>query len=484
MNYKMMGRFLAQVLGLEGLFLFPALLISIHHGEHPSVVAILITMAICGVLSFVLYAGSKGAKSAFYATEGMVCVSFSWIVLSVVGCLPFVLSGSIPHFVDAFFETVSGFTTTGASIVPNVEVLPYGILYWRSFSHWVGGMGVLVFLLAVIPGDHKGTGFTMHLLRAESPGPSVGKLVPRMRKTAAILYYIYIFLTVADVAFLMLGGMPLFESVCHAMGTAGTGGFGVKADSFAGYSPYLQNVTTVFMLLFGVNFSCYYLLLVGSFRSVFKDEELRAYLLIVVLSVAAIVWNLKDFYPTLEETVRQASFQVASIMTTTGYATTDFDLWPSFSKTVLLCLMVVGACAGSTGGGMKVARVLLLFKSMRRNILQVLHPRKVLLVRSNNSVVDEKTVASTNAYLAAYVVILFASFMVVSLDGFSTGTNFSAILCTFNNIGPGLEAVGPTCNFAGFSDLSKLVLCFDMLAGRLEIFPILVLLSRHTWKNL
>lgn len=484
MNYKMMGRFLAQVLGLEGLFLFPALMISIYHGEHPAVIAILITMAICVVLSFVLYAGSKGARSAFYATEGMVCVSFSWIVLSLVGCLPFVLSGSIPHFVDAFFETVSGFTTTGASIVPNVEVLPYGILYWRSFSHWVGGMGVLVFLLAVIPGDHKGTGFTMHLLRAESPGPSVGKLVPRMRKTAAILYYIYIFLTVADIALLMLGGMPMFEAVCHAMGTAGTGGFGVKADSFASYSPYLQNVTTVFMLLFGVNFSCYYLLLVGSFRSVFKDEELRAYFLIVFLSIAAIVWNLKDFYPTFEETVRQASFQVASIVTTTGYATTDFDLWPSFSKTILLCLMVVGACAGSTGGGMKVARVLLLFKSMRRNILQVLHPRKVLLVRNNNSVVDEKTVASTNAYLAAYVVILFASFIVVSLDGFSTATNFSSILCTFNNIGPGLEAVGPTCNFAGFSDLSKLVLSFDMLAGRLEIFPILILFSRHTWKNL
>ncbi|MGN1027088.1 MAG: TrkH family potassium uptake protein, partial [Faecousia sp.] len=324
---------------------------------------------------------------------------------------------------------------------------------------------------------------TMHLLRAESPGPSVGKLVPRMRKTAAILYMIYVALTVLNILFLLLGGMSVFEAVCTAFGTAGTGGFSIRSDSLAGCSPYLQNVTTVFMLLFGINFSCYYLLLLGQFKSVFRDEELRLYLGIVLGSVALIAWNIRGLYAGLGETLRHAAFQVSSIITTTGFATTDFDLWPSFSKTILLCLMVVGACAGSTGGGIKVARLLLLLKSTRRNISQMLHPRKVLLVRNNDQVVDEKVLANTNAYLAAYVIILFISFMVVSLDGFSTGTNFSAILCCFNNIGPGLEAVGPTCNFSSFSVVSKLVLILDMLLGRLEIFPLLVLFSPQTWRG-
>jgi len=307
--------------------------------------------------------------------------------------------------------------------------------------------------------------------------------VPKMRKTAAILYIIYVALTVLDIVFLLLGDMNLFEAVCHAFGTAGTGGFGVKNDSYASYSPYLQNVTTVFMLLFGVNFSCYYLLLLRQFGSVLRDEELRLYIGIVLGSILLITLDLRGFYGTLEETIRHASFQVASIITTTGYATTDFDLWPSFSKALVLCLMVVGASAGSTGGGLKVARLLLLLKGARRNIRQTLNPRKVEVVRNNGKVVDEKILASTNAYLAAYVIILFAVFAIISLDGFSTGTNFSAVLCTFNNIGPGLEAVGPTCNFSAYSDLSKLVLSWAMLAGRLEIFPILVLFSRNTWKR-
>ena len=483
MNYKMMGRFLAQILFLEGLFMIPALLISFACGDTGVVRAFLYTMALIAGLCALLFPICKGAPSAFYATEGMICVALSWIVLSIIGCLPFRLSGEIPRFIDAFFEIVSGFTTTGASILQDVEALSKGLLYWRSFSHWVGGMGVLVFLLAIAPSGDKGTGFTMHLLRAESPGPSVGKLVPKMRKTAAILYMLYVALTALNMIFLLLGGMPVFEAICTAFGTAGTGGFGVKADSMASYSPYLQNVTTVFMLLFGVNFSCYYLLLLGQFRAVFRDEELRLYFGIVLGSVALIVWNLRGFYPTLGETVRHAAFQVSSIMTTTGFATTDFDLWPSFSKTILLCLMVVGACAGSTGGGLKVARLLLLLKSTRRNISQMLNPRKVLLVRNNDQVVDEQVLSNTNAYLSAYVIILFVSFMLISLDGFSTGTNFSAILCCFNNIGPGVEAVGPTCNFASFSVLSKLVLIFDMLLGRLEIFPLLVLFSPQTWRG-
>ena len=481
MNYKMMGRFLAQILFLEGLFLLPPLLISLYLGETAAVTGFACTLALIAGLCLLLFPICKGAPSAFHATEGMVCVAMSWIVLSLVGCLPFWVSREIPHFIDAFFEIVSGFTTTGASILSQVEAMSKGLLYWRSFSHWVGGMGVLVFLLAIVPSG--GTGFTMHLLRAESPGPSVGKLVPKMRKTAAILYFLYMLLTVLNILFLLLGRMPLFEAVCTAFGTAGTGGFGVKNDSFASYSPYLQNVTTVFMLLFGVNFSCYYLLLLGQIRSVFKDEELRAYLGIAFCSVLLIAWNIRGMYASVGETLRHAAFQVSSIMTTTGFATTDFDLWPSFSKTILLCLMVIGASAGSTGGGIKVSRVLLLFKSLRRSFLQMLHPNRVQVVRNNDQAVDEKVVESTNAYLIAYVFILFISFLLLSLDGFSTGTNFSAVLCCFNNIGPGLEAVGPTCNFSAFSVLSKLVLILDMLLGRLEIFPILCLLSRHTWQR-
>ena len=483
MNYKMMGRFLAQILFLEGLFMIPALLISLACGDTGVVRSFLYTMALIAGLCALLFPICKGAPSAFYATEGMICVALSWTVLSIVGCLPFRFSGEIPRFIDAFFEIVSGFTTTGASILTDVEALSRGLLYWRSFSHWVGGMGVLVFLLAIAPSGDKGTGFTMHLLRAESPGPSVGKLVPKMRKTAAILYMLYVALTALDVIFLLLGRMPVFEAVCTAFGTAGTGGFGVKADSMASYSPYLQNVTTVFMLLFGVNFSCYYLLLLGQFRAVFRDEELRLYFGIVLGSIALIIWNLRGFYPTFRETVRHAAFQVSSIITTTGFATTDFDLWPGFSKTILLCLMVVGACAGSTGGGLKVARLLLLLKTTRRNISQMLNPRKVLLVRNNDQVVDEQVLSNTNAYLSAYVIILFVSFMLISLDDFSTGTNFSAVLCCFNNIGPGLELVGPTCNFSSFSVLSKLVLILDMLLGRLEIFPLLVLFSPQTWRG-
>ena len=483
MNYKMMGRFLSLILAIEGIFMIPALLISLFCAETMAVRGFLTALAVVAVFWLLLHLLCRGAPSAFYAREGMVCVGVSWIVLSLVGCLPFWVSREIPSFIDAFFETVSGFTTTGSSILTDVEALSKGLLYWRSFSHWLGGMGVLVFLLAIIPGGAKGSGFTMHLLRAESPGPNVGKLVPKMRTTAMILYLIYVGITVLDVIFLLAGGMSLFEAVCTAFGTAGTGGFGVKNDSLASYSPYLQNVTTVFMILFGVNFSCYYLVLIRQWKGVFRDEELRLYLGIILGAIVLIVLDLRGFYDTLGETVRHAAFQVGSIITTTGFATTDFDLWPSFSRTILLCLMVVGASAGSTGGGLKVARVLLLLKTLGRNIRQILSPRKVEAVRNNGQVVSERILDNTNAYLAAYVVIIFAVFAVISLDGFSVGTNFSATLACFNNIGPGLEAVGPTCNFSAYSDLSKLVLSFAMLAGRLEIFPILVLFSRDTWRR-
>ena len=483
MNFRMIGRILAQIIAVEAVFLLPALGISLGYGELHTVAAFGLTLAIMAAAAGILWLTCRRANRLFGAAEGMVSVSFGWIVLSLFGCLPFLLSGEIPSFIDAFFEIVSGFTTTGASILSNVEGLSKGLLYWRSFSHWLGGMGVLVFLLAITPSDQQGKGFTMHLLRAESPGPDVGKLVPRMKKTATILYMIYIVLTVLNVVFLLLGGMSLLESVCTAFGTAGTGGFGVKNDSIASYSPYIQNVCTVFMFLFGVNFSCYYLLLLGNLKGVFKDEELRLYFGLAVAVILLIVLDIRHLYGSLEETIRHAAFQVSSIMTTTGFATTDFDLWPMLSKGLLMLLMIVGACAGSTGGGLKCARVLLLFKSLRRNIRQVVNPKKVEVVRVNDRAVSETVLDNANAYLAAYVIIIVLSFLILSLDGQSIGTNLSAVLACFNNIGPGLDAVGPTCNYGLFSPLSKFILILDMLAGRLEIFPMLILLSRSTWKS-
>ena len=482
MNFKMMGRFLSQIIGIEAFFLLPALGISLGYGEWNAVRGFLYTLAIMVVLGGALFLICRKAGRLFGAQEGFVCVSFSWIVLSLLGCLPFYFSGAIPSYVDALFEIVSGFTTTGASILSDVEALEKGLLYWRSFSHWLGGMGVLVFLLAISSGSGK-EGFTMHLLRAESPGPDVGKLVPRMRQTALILYVIYIVMTVINLVFLLFGNMPFLDALCTAFGTAGTGGFGIKNDSMGSYSPYIQNVTTVFMFLFGVNFSCYYLLLLRQFKSVFKDEELRSYVGIAVTAVVLLVLSIRPLYGTLEETIRHAAFQVSSIMTTTGFSTTDFDQWPVFSKGIILTLMVIGASAGSTGGGFKVARVLLLFKSLRRNIRQVLNPQKVQVVRNNGKPVDEKILANANAYLAAYVVIIVICFLLLSLDVYDVETNLSATLCCFNNIGPGLASVGPMCNFAGYSAFSKIVLSIAMLAGRLEIFPMLVLLSRSTWKH-
>ena len=481
MNYKMMGRFISQILILEALFMIPAAIISLCYGEYNVMWSFALALCATAVVSLILHLLCKGAPSAFYAKEGLVCVGLSWIILSLFGCLPFWLSREIPKFIDAFFEIVSGFTTTGSSVVANVEGLSKGIIYWRSFSNCLGGMGVLVFLLAFT--GQTGSGFTMHLLRAESPGPNVGKLVPKMRTTAAILYIIYIAMTVVNFLFLVCGRMPVFEAVCTAMSTAGTGGFGIKNDSFSSFSPYIQNVTTVFMILFAVNFSCYYLLLMGQFRAVFKDEELRTFIGIILGAIILITLNIRSLYGTLGESVRHASFQVGTLISSTGFASTDFDLWPSFSKAILMCIMVFGACAGSTGGGLKIARMLLIFKSLRRNIRQILNPKKVQVVRNNDAVVGEKVLDNTNAYLAAYVIILFVSFVLISLDGFSVESNFSAVLSCFNNMGPGFDAVGPTCNFSGYSAFSKLVLSLDMLLGRLEIFPILVLMNRSTWKR-
>ena len=426
---------------------------------------------------------SRGGNRMFSAQEGFAATGLSWIFMSAFGALPFFLSGQIPSYVDAFFEMVSGFTTTGASILTDVEALSRCNLFWRSFSHWLGGMGVLVFLLAVVPGARKNGGTGIYLMRAESPGPSVDKLTPHLRQTAMILYGIYILLTALCIGCLLLGGMPVFDSFCIAFGTAGTGGFAIKNSSMGGYSCFLQTVVTVFMFLFGVNFSLYYMLLLRKFKAVFKNEELRLYFGIAAGSIVLIAINISRMYNTVYESVHHAAFQVVSIMTTTGYGTVDFEQWPAFSKAILLSLMFIGASAGSTGGGLKVSRVLLLMKSIRRTIRKALHPRRVQPVYMDGRAVSEEVCDNVNAYLAIYCVILVLSFAIISVDGFSIGTNFSAVASCFNNIGPGFELVGATQNFSIYSDLSKIILSLDMLLGRLEIFPLLLLLSPDTWSR-
>lgn len=483
MNYRKINKFLSEILILVAIAMLPSTFICLFDGETKVVLSFLYSILIAVVLSVILKLISRKQSGGFHSREGLVCVSLSWILISLIGCLPFFFSRQIPSFIDALFEIVSGFTTTGASILPDVESLSRGLLFWRSFSHWMGGMGVLVLLMVFVPKSDHNTGSTMHLLRAESPGPNVGKLVPSMKKTALALYGIYMALTVLNFIFLIAGGMPLFDSVCTAFGTAGTGGFGIKNDSIASYSPYIQNVTTVFMLLFGINFSCYYLILTKRFISVLKDEELRAYLGIFIGATALIAFNIYNMYSGISETLRHAAFQVSTIMTTTGFATTDFDKWPVFSKTLLLCLMFIGASAGSTAGGLKFQRLLLLIKNLKRHIRQTLYPNKVQIVRMNGEKVNEKILESTNLYLIGYTFIIVTSFLLISIDGFSITSNMSAVISCFNNIGPGLEAVGPTCNFSGYSVFSKLVLIFDMLAGRLEILPLLGLLSLRTWKR-
>ncbi len=481
MNYKVMGRFISKILAVEAVFMIPAMLISVFDKEYKAFISFVLSILIIMAVSALLFVLGRKAKQRFFVKEGLACVGLSWIAISLLGCLPFYISGEIPHFIDALFEMVSGFTTTGSSILPEVETMSRGMLYWRSFSHWLGGMGVLVFLLAVTPANGRSNRFTLHLLRAESPGPDVEKLAPRMRDTAMILYMLYMALTVMNVIFLLLGGMSLFDSVCTAFGTAGTGGFGIKNDSMAGYSPYIQNVCTVFMLLFGVNFSCYYLLLLRRFKTVLKDGELRLYLGVVVVSITAITINIYHMFGSIGEALHHAAFTVASIITTTGFATVDFDKWPEFSKSIIVVLMMIGACAGSTGGGFKCGRLLLLLKSIRRGIRKTLNPNKVEVIRNNGNAVNEKVISGINIYVATYFIIIFGSFLLIAVDGFSVITNFTAVLSCFNNIGPGLDQVGPTCNFGLFSDFSKIILIIDMLAGRLEIYPILILFSRDVW---
>lgn len=478
MNYRVILHTLGWVLNIEAAAMVLPLVCSLLYGEMPMVKIFLVCIAIC--LSFgVILTVKPLTKKTMYAKEGFICVALSWIILSIFGALPFFFSGNT-SFVDALFETASGFTTTGASILSNVEVLPKGLLFWRSFTHWLGGMGVLVFLVAILP---LAGGNNLHLVKAESPGPSVSKLVPKVRSTAKILYLMYLALTAIQLVLMLFGGLNLFEALTHTFGTAGTGGFSVLNSGCATYSPYIQIVITVFMMLFGINFSLYYLLLLGKLRDVLRSEELHAYLGIILFAIVIIVLDCKDMYQNIGDAIRHTAFQVSSVITTTGYSTTDFDLWPTLSKTIMILLMFCGAMAGSTGGGIKVSRILILIKSIKKEIFSTIHPNATRKVSIDGRPVEHEVVRGTNAYMAAYVIIFAASVLLISLDNLDPTTNFTAVLASLNNIGPGLAEVGPTRNFSVFSDFSTLVLAADMLIGRLEIFPFLVLFAPSTWRK-
>lgn len=479
MNRKFVFYMCGQMLIIEAVLMILPLLTSIVYKESCAW-AFLLTGGIELFLGALAMLFLKPKDTVIYSREGFVITALTWVLLSAGGALPFVFSGEIPSFADAFFETVSGFTTTGASILTDLESMSRGLMMWRSFTHWVGGMGILVMVMAVMP---MTTDRSIHIMRAEMPGPIVGKLVPRVRQTAKILYIIYIALTLLQIVLLLLGGMPLYDSMIHAFGTAGTGGFGIKSDSIASYSPYLQWVITIFMFIFGINFNLYYLALIRRFKSVFSSEELWTYIAIVLISVFAVTVNIMPLYSSVSESVRMSAFQVMSIMSTTGYATADFNLWPQFSRTVLLLLMFVGACAGSTAGGMKVSRVIILFKSARRELKKMLHPRSVSAVRFEGKSLESSTLSGIGVYLSFYIAIILCVLLLISFEPFDFETKFSSVIACFNNVGPGLGAVGPAGSYAGYTAFSKVILSVSMLLGRLEIYPIIFLLSPSVWKK-
>ncbi|MBQ8207786.1 MAG: TrkH family potassium uptake protein [Clostridia bacterium] len=477
MNLRMVFYTTGRIVLFEALMLMLPAVVSLIYGES-CFYAFLIAVFVAAVLGGILFFAAKPKDSVIYAKEGFLTVALAWITLSAIGALPFTISGEIPSYIDSFFETVSGFTTTGASILTDVEAMSHGLLFWRSFTHWVGGMGVLVFVMAVIPDMSDRS---IHIMRAEMPGPIIGKLVPKVKETAKILYLIYIVMTLVQILFLLFGGMSLFDSLVHAFGTAGTGGFGIKADSVTSYSPYLQWVIAIFMLIFGVNFNLYYLILVKRIKSAVTSTELWVYVLIVGASTLAITVNILPIVGTVGDSIRTALFQVSSIITTTGYATADFNLWPGFSKGILLILMFIGGCAGSTAGGLKVSRVIILFKMIRGEIKRMIHPRSVSVVRFEGKQLEENTLGSVSLYFAIYMVCFFAVFLLLCFEPFDMETNFTAAASCFNNVGPGLGGVGPMSSYAAYSPFSKLLLSFAMLLGRLEIFPLIIALSPSTW---
>lgn len=478
MNRRMVFYMIGQILKLEAVLMCLPLLCSVIYMESEAI-SFAITIAIAFSVGVLLSIFNKAKDKTIYAKEGFVIVALSWISLSAIGALPFVISGAIPNYVDAFFETVSGFTTTGASILSNVEsITSKGLLFWRSFTHWIGGMGVIVLIMAIVPTD---SGRSMHIMRAEMPGPIVGKLVPKIKSTAKILYLIYIALTLLQITLLCLGKMNFYEALIYSFGTAGTGGFGVKADSVASYSPYIQWVITVFMLIFGVNFNLYYLILIRKFANFIRSEELWTYIIFVLASVGLVTYNIYPAYRNIGEALRLSAFQVSSIITTTGYATTDFNMWPTLSKAILFILMFIGACAGSTAGGLKVSRIVLIFKNIRVNLKHMLHSRSVESVRFEGSKIDKDTITGTLNYFAVYFFCFTAIFLLLCFEPFDFETNISAVAACFNNVGPGFASVGPASSFAEYSAFAKLLLSLAMLLGRLEIYPILLLFTPKIW---
>ena len=488
MNYRMLLFVIGRILAVEAALMLLPLTAAIIFGENllPFIIPILLL-----VILALLFSSKSPKNTSLSSRDGFVSVGLSWIIMSLFGALPFTISGEIPRFIDAFFETVSGFTTTGASILSEVETMSKSLLLWRSFTHWIGGMGILVFVLAIMPSSDMKSARFMHLMRAESPGPTVGKVVPKLAHTSRIMYGIYILLTALLLVLLLVGKMPFFDALCHTFGTAGTGGFSTKNDSIASYSPFCQYVMATFMLMFGINFNVYYLLIIGHIIKAFRSEELWAYLAIVAASVGSIAYSLFNFYNTpemagcsAEEAFRMSYFQVASIISTSGFSTVDFNIWPTFTHAILVILMFIGASAGCTGGGIKVSRVLLLVKNAAREILYILNPRVVKTVKLEGKRVDHETVRGTTSYLIVFIGIFSASVLaVIAAEGCDLVSGFTSVAACLNNIGPGLGAVGPAANFGWMTDFSKLLLCFNMLAGRLEIFPILILFSRRTWKK-
>ena len=470
MNRTMIIYILGCILKTEGVLMALPCLVALIYHESQGIAYVIV--AVLSLIAGMLLTIRKPKDYIIYLKEGCIATSLSWILMGIVGSFPFMITGEIPSFIDALFETVSGFTTTGASILSDVESLSHCSIIWRSFTHWIGGMGVLVFLLAVVP---LSGGSNVNLMRAESPGPSFGKLVPKLKTTARLLYLIYFGLTIIQIILLICGRMPVFDAITTSFGTAGTGGFGIKNDSIAGYSLYIKWVVTIFMILFGVNFNAYYLILYKKFKSAFAMEEVKAYLIIIIVSVVCIFFNILKMSTSAVNAITDSAFQVASIITTTGFSTTDFNLWPEASKTILIILMFIGACAGSTGGGIKVSRLVILIKSLGKETDSYIHPKIIKKIKMDGKPVEHEVVRSVNVYFLTFIIIFTVSVLLVSLENKDFTTNFTAVAATINNVGPGLSKVGPTCNFGGFSALSKYVMMFDMLAGRLELFPLLIL---------
>ncbi len=479
MNYKMIGRTIGYMSLIEAALLLLPFVVALLYGEICAW-SFLWTILIAVAIGLLLIVFCKPKNTLIYAKEGFIIASLAWIFFALIGALPFVLSGEVPSFADAFFETVSGVTTTGASVLTKVESLSHGILFWRSFTHWVGGMGVLVFIMAILPNV---SGRPIHILRAEAPGPIVGKITPRMKDTARILYLIYIAMTVLEVVLLLCGGLPLFESAVLSFGTAGTGGFAILASGLSSYTPYVQWVIAIFMLLFGVNFNLYYLMLLRRFRSAFHNAELWLYFGIVGVSAAIITLNIYPLYESVSESLRQSVFQVASIVTTTGYATADFNLWPNLSKGIIFVLMFLGGCAGSTAGGLKMSRVLILGRMVKRELRRMLHPRSVSTVKLEGKQLEEGTLSGISVYFVLCFLCMTVVFLLICWEPFGLETNLTAVISCFNNVGPGLGAVGPMGGYAEYSVFSKIIFSFTMLLGRLEIYPLLLILLPASWKK-